>query len=154
MELVVAHVVAVLGRYAIDNGQTLLREAGKAAADAARELFDTVLGSLRDDAGTAVIADGFEKKPGGYAEPMKDLLEGTLAADPALEARVRELMEQFQAATPAATYSIIVRGSGAVAVNHAKAVGQGGNLADQGGVIVTGGTMSGSVGPAEGKRPP
>lgn len=154
MELVVAQVVAVLSKYAIDKGESLLREAGKAAADAARELFDTVVGALRNDPATTTIADGFEKKPEGYAEPVKDVLQDRLAADPALEARVRELMEQLQAATPAATYSIIVSGSGAAAVNRSQAVGEGGNLAGQGGVIVTGGSMSGSVGGATGKRPP
>lgn len=152
MELVVAEVVSILGKYAIDKGQGLLREASQAAADAARILYETVMAKLRDDPATTVIADGFETKPDGYTQPVQDALQSKVDADPALAAQLRELMETLKRSTPEATWSILVSGSGAVAVDHSKAVGEGGILADKGSVVVTGGTAS--VVPPQDRTPP
>ena len=154
MELVVAQVVAVLGKYALDKGEGLLREAGKATADAARDLFDTVIARLKDDPATTVIAEGFEKKPDSYAQPVEDVLTEKVQADPELESRLIELMGRLKAATPPATYSILVSGSGAVAVDHSIAVGEHGTVATDGSVVVSGGTLSGGVGRPREEEPP
>ena len=154
MELVVAEVVAILGKYVIDKGEGLLKEAGQAAAEAARNLYETVIARLKDDPATTVIAEGFETKPDGYRQPVQDALQSKVNADPALGAQLQELLESMRRATPAATWSILVSGSGAVAVDHSNAVGEGGNLAVGGSVIVTGGTNAGPVGPPGERTPP
>ena len=154
MELVVAEVVAILGKYVIDKGEGLLQDAGQAAADAARNLYDTVIARLKDDPATKVIAEGFEKKPDGYQQPVEDALQTKVDADPALAAQLQALMESLKQATPAPTWSILVSGSGAVAVDHSVAGGEGSTVATGGSVIMTGGTMSGSVAPPEERTPP
>lgn len=154
MEIVVAEVVAILGRYAIDKGEALLKDAGQAAADAARNLYDTVIARLKDDPATKVIAEGFETKPDGYQQPVEDALQKKVDADPALAAQLQALMESLKHATPAAMWSILVSGSGAVAIDHSNAVGKGGTLATDHSVIVTGGQYSGSDGPPGERTPP
>ena len=114
-----------------------------------------MIARLKDDPATKVIAEGFEKKPDGYQQPVEDALQSKVDADPALAAQLQALMESLKQATPAPTWWILVSGSGAVAVDHSVAGGEGGSTVATGGaVIVTGGTTSGSVAPPEERTPP
>jgi hypothetical protein len=151
MELVVAEVMAVLGKFAIDKGKQLLTEAGEAAVAAARDLFDSVVDRLKGDAATEVIGEGYEKDPAGYAKPAADQVAKAAEADPAFATQLQELLEAFKSATPAETYRLIVGSGAAVAINNSAAA-SGGSAAATDGSTASVGTVAPPPPPRE--RPP
>jgi hypothetical protein len=128
MELVIANVVAVLGKYVIDKGAEFINEGKEAAADAARQLFDAVMDRLKSDPAGARNADGFEKNPEGYSAPVEDALKEEVKADPDFGVQLQALMDQLTAAAPG-TIQQIVSGSGAAAAQDSVAAGAGGAAA-------------------------
>ena len=154
MEIVVAQVVAVLGKFVLDQGDGLLEKAGKAAADAWHELYDTVIGRLKDDPTTTVIAEGFENKPEDYTKPLENELKKQLEVDPELEAKLTALVARWEAAAPT-KYSVKVGDHSVVAVGEGNiAAGAGAAVATGGSTIIKDSTQSGNVGQTSDDEPP
>jgi hypothetical protein len=128
VELVIANVVAVLGKYVLDKGAEFISEGKQAAADAAQKLFDAVMERLKADPANAGNADRFETNPDGYQAPVTDALKDEVAKDPDFGAQLQALLDQLTAAAPG-TVQQIVSGSGAAASDHSAAAGQGGAAA-------------------------
>jgi hypothetical protein len=128
MELVIANVVAVLGKYVIDKGAEFINEGKQAAADAARQLFDAVMDRLKADPAEAKNAERFETNPEGYKAPVNDAIVEEVKRDPAFGAQLEALLEQLTAAAPG-TIQQIVSGSGAAAAQGSVAAGAGGAAA-------------------------
>lgn len=141
---ITASVVIILGKYAIDKGATLAREAGPAAAKKAGELLQTALAYLRRDPTKQVIADRYEQNPEKAAPLLEDDLNEAVQADADFAAQLQALLAQYEeaakahAAATGTSYSATVKGGGAVAQGPgATAVGQRG--------VYVGGSVSGSV---------
>ncbi|HEX6383770.1 MAG TPA: hypothetical protein VF177_03775 [Anaerolineae bacterium] len=141
---ITASVVIILGKYAIDKGATLAREAGPAAAKKAGELFQTALAYLRRDPAGQVIADRYEQNPERAAALLEDDLNQAVQADAEFAAQLQALLAQYEeaaeahAAATGSTYTATVKGGGAVAQGPgATAVGERG--------VYVGGSVSGSV---------
>jgi len=128
MDLVIANVVAVLGKYAIDKGAALINEGKQAAADAARQIYDAVMDRLKADPAEAKTAERFETDPDGYKAPVKDALTEAVQADPTFGDQLQSLLAQLEEAAPG-TLQQIVSGSGAAAANSSVAAGAGGAAA-------------------------
>jgi hypothetical protein len=132
MELVVAEVMAVLGKFAIDKGKQLLTDAGEAAVAAARELFETVVDRLKGDPATEVIGEGYEADPAGYQKPATDQVAKAAEADPAFASQLQALLDAFKVVTPPETYRLIVGAGAAVAINNSAAATGGSAAATDG----------------------
>jgi len=124
-------VVDVLGKYVIDEGATLLKEAGQSAVQAAAKLFEQVMNRLKADPAEAKNAERFEQNPEAYQAPMADALAEKVENDPDFAGLLAKLLEDYKKAVQAVDRSSIKVGSGAVAM-------QGGVAAGEGGVAVTG----------------
>jgi hypothetical protein len=96
MDPLTVAVTTILGKYAIDKGATLLKEAGKAAADAAGKLFQRVLDRLKADPAEAKNAERFEKDPQGYAKPIADAVADKVQSDPKFAAELQALVDEFK----------------------------------------------------------
>lgn len=130
-------IVDILGRYVVDNGATLLKEAGQAAAQAASQLCELVLTRLKADPAEARNAERFEENPAGYQAPIADAVAEKLGSDPDFSAQLSVLIEEYKKAARSFKESNIEAGSGAVAT-------QGGIAAGAGGVAI-GGNVKGEV---------
>jgi hypothetical protein len=128
VELLVANVVAVLGKYVIDKGAEFINEGKQAAADAAQKLFDAVMERLKADPASSGNADRFKTNPDGYSVPVTDALKDEVKEDPDFGAQLQALYDQLTAAAPG-TVQQIVSGSGAAATDHSAAAGAGGAAA-------------------------
>jgi hypothetical protein len=128
-------VVDILGKYAIDKGATLLKEAGQAAAQAASQLCEYVLTRLKVDPADAKNTEHFEKNPEGYKTPVTDAITEKMKSDPDFAAQLSALLQQYQKAV-SSNESAIKATSGAVAT-------QGGIAAGVGGVAVAGNVAGG-----------
>lgn len=124
-------IVDVLGKYVIDEGATLLKEAGQSAAQAAAQLFEQVMARLKADPVEAKNAERFEQNPEGHKVPMADSITEKVKSDPDFAMQLTALMEDYKRASNAVDASSIKVGSGAVAM-------QGGVAAGEGGIAVSG----------------
>jgi len=113
MEPLTVAVATVLGKYAIDQGATLLKEAGEAAVAAARRLFQKVIDRLKADPAEAKNADRFVKNPEGYQTVLADALDDQLKSDPGFAAELQALVKEFEQARSAAI-TVTNTGSGDV----------------------------------------
>jgi hypothetical protein len=100
MDPIVSAVVTVLGKYAIDKGVELTKEAGPKAAEAAGKLFQQVVARFRKNPADAQNLERFEQKPESYQAPVADALEMHLKTDPAFAAEIKRLLAQYQTAAP------------------------------------------------------
>jgi hypothetical protein len=132
MEPITTAIITILGKYAIDKGATLIKEAGQAAAEVAAKLFDKVLNRLKADPAEAKNAERFEQNPEGYKAPLADAVDDKLKTDPAFAAELKKLLEEFEQARSAAGFS------GAIATQGSVAAGAAGAAASSGGVAVAG----------------
>lgn len=130
-------VVDILGKYVVDHGATLLKEAGQSAAQAASQLYELVLTQLKSDPAEARNAERFEQNPEGYQAPVADAIAEKLGSDPNFSAQLSVLIEAYQKAATSTKVSHIETESGAVAT-------QGGIAAGAGGVAV-GGNVKGDI---------
>jgi hypothetical protein len=89
-------VTTILGKYAIDKGATLLKEAGKAAADLAGKLFQKVLDRLKADPAEAKNAERFEKDPAKHQELIGEAIDEQVKADPDFAAELQALVDEFK----------------------------------------------------------
>ena len=145
-----ASVVTVLGKYALDKGETLVKEVGPAAAAKAGDLLKNALGYLRRDPAKKVIADEYEQDPATYEKPVQKKLAEAADADPAFAAQLQALLAEFETAAQAhaaatgVTYKATVKGSGAIAQGPgAKAFGE--RAVDASGGTIHGSIITGSV---------
>lgn len=130
-------IVNVLGKYVIDKGATLVREAGQAAAQAAYQLAEFVLTRLKDNPADAKNAQRFEENPKGYQVPVADAVAEKMKSDPEFAAQLLALLEEYKRATSSSGATNINVSSGAVAT-------QGGIAAGPGSVAV-GGNVEGEI---------
>jgi hypothetical protein len=137
MDPLTTAVVTILGKYAIDKGATLLKEGGKAVAEAAGKLFARVIERLKADPAEAKNAERFEQNPEAFKPVIEVAVDETVKADHGFAAQLKALLDEFDAAQKAAGVMIVNTGSGAVAT-------QGGVAAGAGGVAV-GGDVSGDI---------
>jgi len=132
-------VVDILGKYAVDKGVTLLKEAGQATAHAAAQLFDRVMARLKADPADARNAERFEQNPEGYQVPVADAITEKMKTDLDFATQLKVLLEDYQHAISAVGVPSINVGSvdsGAVAM-------QGGVAAGKGGAAVAGNVQGG-----------
>ena len=128
-------VVDILGKYAIDKGTTLLKEASQAAAQAASQLCEYVLTRLKADPAEAKNTEHFEKNPEGYKTPITDAIAAKMKSDPDFATQLSDLLQQYQKAV-SSNESAINAASGIVAT-------QGGIAAGVGGVAIAGNVAGG-----------
>jgi hypothetical protein len=139
MDPLTAAVMTILGKYAIDKGATVLKEGGRAAADAAAQLFRKVMERLKADPADAKNAERFEKNPEGYLQPIADAVEEQIKADPDFAVQLKALLEEYQAAEHNAHTTITTNDVTATASTSGVAVGSisiGGNVG--GGIDIQG----------------
>ncbi len=106
MDPITFAVTTILGKYAIDKGATLIKEAGQAAADAAAKLFQKVIDRLKSDPAEARNADRFEKEPVKHQELMGEVIGEQVKADPDFAAELQTLVDEFNQASGQAIYNI------------------------------------------------
>jgi len=143
MDPLTSAVVAVIGKYAVDKGATLLKEAGQAAVEAAAKLFEKVIGRLRADPAEAKNAERFEKNPDEFKAPVAASVEEKMQAEPDFAAEIKKLFEEFQRAAGAAGVSQVSTGSTATASQGSTAVGS----------IQVGGDVAGGINIGSGSKP-
>ena len=142
MDPITTSIVIILGKYALDKGVELGKEVGPTALEKAKEMFGMVLEHVKGVAPRT--AQKFPENPEGYKAPLTDILDEAVQADGDLAAKLKALLEEYEAAAKehaAATrtrYQAELHGSGAIAQ------GPGAVAAGAGGVAV-GGDVQGGV---------
>ena len=144
MDPITASVAIVLGKYALDKGATLAKEAGPKALETAKQLFTLALDRLRGEPRGEFVAEAFEADPEVYQKPLEKELAEVAGADGDFAAQLQELMAEYEtaarehAAATGTTYTAILKGSGAIAQ------GEGATAVGERGVFV-GGDVKGGV---------
>ena len=129
--------VDVLGKFVIDNGATLIKESGQAAAQIASKLCELVFTQLKTDPANAKNVERFEANPDGYQVPMTDAITENLGADSNFSAQLSLLIEEYKEAANLFAKTNIEVNSGAVATQDSIAVGAGG--------VAVGGNVKGKI---------
>lgn len=127
-------VVDILGKYVVDKGATLLKEAGQSAVQAAAKLFEQVMARLKADPGEARNAERFAQNPEGYKTPVAKAVAEKVKNDPDFAAQLAALLEDYQRAI------ITIDTSN---VNTDMVATQGSAAAGEGGVAVVGSVKGG-----------
>ncbi len=96
MDPLTTAITTILGKYAIDKGATLIKEAGQAAANIAAKLFEKVLNRLKADPAEAKNAQRFEQNPEGYTAPIADAIDEQMKSDPNFADEIKKLLEEFE----------------------------------------------------------
>lgn len=127
-------VVDILGKYVVDKGATLLKEAGHSAAQAASQLFEKAMARLKADPAEARNAERFEQNPEGYRIPVAEAIAEKVKNDSDFAAQLTALLEDYKKAI------ITVDTSN---VNTNVSATQGSAAAGKGGVAVVGNVQGG-----------
>ena len=127
-------VVDILGKYVVDKGATLVKEAGQSAVQAAAKLFERVMARLKADPAEARNAERFEQNPEGYRTPVAEAIAEKVKNDSDFATQLATLLEGYQKAI------IIVDTSN---VNMGVVATQGGAAAGEGGAAVVGNVKGG-----------
>ena len=133
-------VVDVLGKYIVDHGVTLMKEAGQAAVQAASQLYEFVLEQLKADPADARNAERFEENPQGYKTPIADAIVEKTKADPEFASQLSALLDAYRDASRLSAEMMINAASGVVATQNGIAAGAGGVVVDgnvRGGITIT-----------------
>ena len=120
MDPLLASVMAILGKLAISKGADLVGDIGSDAVDAAKALWDAVVGKLKSEPTGQVVVKEYEKAPQVYEKPLEQLLKQSIEADAQFRGELAELLSRHHMA--AARYCGTVTSS---ARNRAGAVAQG-----------------------------
>jgi hypothetical protein len=96
MDLLTVPVVAILARYASDEGLALGAKLGPVALDVAQEMYLLVLDRVAWT--RPEIAAQFPNDPETYERPLQQALNAEIAADPGLAARLKHLLARYQQA--------------------------------------------------------
>ena len=159
MDPIIASIVVILGKYALDKGAELAQEAGPTAKEFAGKLFDVVFKRLRGTPDGQFVAQKFEQNPQTYEKPLAEELAKITAANTDFLDQLLALAAQYDVAAKkyavqaGTTYTAIVHGSGVVAQGDgATAVGArgvhvggsvSGNIITGSGNVITGGGAAG-----------
>ena len=127
-------VVDILGKYVVDKGATLVKEAGQSAAQAASQLFEKAMARLKADPAEARNAERFEQNPEGYRIPVAEAIAEKVKNDSDFAAQLTALLEDYKKAI------ITVDTSN---VNTNVSATQGSAAAGKGGVAVVGNVQGG-----------
>ena len=127
-------VVDILGKYVVDKGATLVKEAGQSAAQAASQLFGKAMARLKADPAEARNAERFEQNPEGYRIPVAEAIAEKVKNDSDFAAQLTALLEDYKKAI------ITVDTSN---VNTNVSATQGSAAAGKGGVAVVGNVQGG-----------
>ena len=125
MDPLTASVVIILGKYAIDKGASLAKEAGPKAVELAGQLFVTVMSRLRESEKTKRYADDYEADPETFEKPVAKALDAEVQADPGFAAKLRDLLSRYEgvaATSPASTVIAQTAGDDAVQIGQARDV--------------------------------
>ncbi|NIO69122.1 MAG: hypothetical protein GTN71_08825 [Anaerolineae bacterium] len=142
MDPITTSIVIILGKYALDKGVELGKEVGPTALEKAKEMFGIVLEHVKGVAPRT--AQKFPENPEGYKAPLTDALDEAVQADADLAAKLKALLEEYEAAAKehaaamGTRYQAILTGSGAIAQ------GPGATAAGASGVAV-GGDVQGRI---------
>jgi len=142
MDPITTSIVIILGKYALDKGVELGKEVGPTALEKAKEMFGMVLEHVKGVAPRT--AQKFPENPEGYKAPLTDALDEAVQADADLAAKLKALLEEYEAAAKehaaamGTRYQAILTGSGAIAQ------GPGATAAGASGVAV-GGDVQGGI---------
>jgi len=117
-------VVDILGKYVVDKGATLLKEAGQSAVQAAAKLFERVMAWLKADPAEARNAERFEQNPEGYRTPVAEAIAEKVKNDSDFAAQLTELLEDYKKAIITIDTSNI--NTDVVATQGSAAAGEGG----------------------------
>ncbi len=99
MDPVVAAVITIIGKYAIDKGAELAKEAGPKAVEIAEKLFKKVVERFSKNPADAQNLEKFEQKPDTYQAPVADALEEQMK-DATFANEIKQLLAQYKAAAP------------------------------------------------------
>ena len=127
-------VVDILGKYVVDKGATLVKEAGQSAVQAAAKLFERVMARLKADPAEARNAERFEQNPEGYRTPVAEAIAEKVKNDSDFAAQLTALLEDYKKGI------ITVDTSN---VNADIVAMQGGAATGEGGVAVVGNVKGG-----------
>ena len=92
-------VVTILGKYAIDKGADLAKEAGPKAAEIAGDLFKMVAKRFGRNPADAQNLERFEKKPETYQAVVADSLEEQMK-DPEFAGDIMKLLAKYHEESP------------------------------------------------------
>jgi len=146
MDPLVASIVVILGKYALDKGEELGKEVGPKALDKAKEMFEVVLDRIGKK--KPETAAEYPQDPETYEKPLASAVEAEVHADSEFAAQLQALLEQYDQAakeharTTGQVYQATVSGSGAAAQGRSVAAGAGGVAVGRdvhGGVHTSGG---------------
>lgn len=98
MDPTVAAVIAIIGKYSIDKGVELLKEAGPKAVEVAEKLLQKVADSLRKNPGDIQNLERFKEKPDVYQAPVADAISEQMK-DTAFASEIEDLLKQYRSAT-------------------------------------------------------
>lgn len=97
MDPVIASIIIVLSKYAIDKGVELAKETGPKAVKVAELLFEKVADRFSKNPADAENMKRFEEKPNIYQAPVADALENYMK-DPNFSSQIKQLLAQYQEA--------------------------------------------------------
>jgi len=89
-------VVDILGKYVVDKGATLVKEAGQSAVQAAAKLFERVMARLKADPAEARNAERFEQNPEGYRTPVAEAIAEKVKNDSDFATQLATLLEAIR----------------------------------------------------------
>lgn len=92
---IAAAAVAILAPYVKQGGEALLRTAGEAGLEKARELLAGLKRRWSGDQQASQTLERFEKNPEGYQAPLQDLLEERIAVDSELASTLNEQVKEI-----------------------------------------------------------
>jgi len=132
MDPLTASITVILGKYALDQGATLVKEVGPQALETAKEIFTLALDRLRQKPTGQVVAGEFEEDPATYEKPVGKELDKEVQADAEFKDQLQALLDRYEqaaqeyAAAQGRTYTRVQVRDGAVAIGEGStALGQG-----------------------------
>lgn len=116
MDPIIAGIVIVLGKYALDKGAEIAPQIGRQALDTVERLFKLVINRISSKGQEGeVIAKGFEKDPKTFDKPLAKMLDTEMRADADFAAKVRKLVDEYDHSVDAHSggdeYKISIGGS-------------------------------------------
>lgn len=116
MDPLTTAITTILGKYAIDKGATLIKEAGQAAANVAAKLFEKVIARLKANPDDKKNAERFEQNPEGYKAPIADAIDEQMKSDPNFAAELKQLADEYDRVKITVTTTTVTASHGSVAV--------------------------------------
>jgi hypothetical protein len=95
VETLVSTVVSVLLPYVAKGGEEFVKEAGKAAFEKVKSLFQTLKAKLTGDKEASEALENFEQKPARYQSVLEQVLSDKLSQDPALAAELEKHLKEM-----------------------------------------------------------